>query len=138
MEGLSPEALVLQAFRRWFRFNLVGILGFVVQMVTLVLLLGLAVLPDLAALAVAVFIALSHNFLWHERVTWPDRPAEARLLRFARFQLSSGSFSLISNLGLTKVVMLLTGMPVVASNVLAVAGASLLNFALNDRVVFRG
>lgn len=128
---------MLQAFGRWFRFNLVGILGFLVQMVTLVLLLGLAVLPDLAALALAVFVALSHNFLWHERVTWPDRPPEERLARFARFQLSSGSLSLLSNLGLTKAVMLLTGMPVVASNVLAVASASFLNFAFNDRVVFR-
>jgi putative flippase GtrA len=130
--------LVLQAFRRWFRFNLVGILGFLVQMITLVLLLGMTGLPELVALGLAVFVALSHNFLWHERVTWPDRPAEARLARFARFQLSSGSFSLLSNLGLTKMVMLLTGMPVVASNVLAVASASLLNFALNDRLVFKG
>lgn len=129
---------MLQAFRRWFRFNLVGILGFLVQMSTLVLLLGVTGLPELAALALAVFVALSHNFLWHERVTWPDRPGEARLARFARFQLSSGSLSLLSNLGLTKVVMLLTGMPVVASNVLAVASASLLNFALNDRLVFKG
>jgi putative flippase GtrA len=132
------EGLVLQAFRRWFRFNLVGILGFLVQMITLVLLLGMTGLPELAALGLAVFVALSHNFLWHERVTWPDRPAETRLARFARFQLSSGSFSLLSNLGLTKMVMLLTGMPVVASNVLAVASASLVNFALNDRVVFKG
>lgn len=129
---------MLQAFRRWFRFNLVGILGFLVQMITLVLLLGMTGLPELAALGLAVFVALSHNFLWHERVTWPDRPAETRLARFARFQLSSGSFSLLSNLGLTKMVMLLTGMPVVASNVLAVASASLVNFALNDRVVFKG
>ena len=85
-----------------------------------------------------MLVALSHNFLWHERLTWPGRAAKDRFSRFAWFQLSTGTFSLLSNLGLTKIVMLATGLPVVAANVLAVASASLVNFVLNDRVVFRG
>jgi putative flippase GtrA len=129
--------LVLQAVTRWLRYNLVGMMGFAVQTLTLTLLLGWTGLPDLAALALAVVVALSHNFFWHERVTWPDRPREERFVRFARFQLSTGTLSLLSNLGLTKVVMLATGMPVLASNLLAVASASFVQFLFNDRVVFK-
>jgi putative flippase GtrA len=128
---------VLQAVTRWFRYNLVGMMGFAVQTLTLTFLLGWTGLPDLAALALAVVVALSHNFFWHERVTWPDRPREERFVRFARFQLSTGALSILSNLGLTKIVMLATGMPVIASNVLAVASASFLQFLFNDRVVFK-
>lgn len=128
---------MLQAATRWFRYNLVGIMGFAVQTLTLTFLLEWTGLPDLAALALAVAVALSHNFFWHERVTWPDRPREERFVRFARFQLSTGTLSLLSNLGLTKIVMLLTGMPIVASNVLAVASASFVQFLFNDKVVFR-
>lgn len=128
---------ILVALRRYFRFNLVGMLGFAVQTLTLTALLGWTGLPDIVALGVAVLVALSHNFLWHEHVTWPGRPREERLARFARFHLSTGSLSLLSNLGLTKLVMVLTGLPVVTSNVLAVASASLLNYLFNDRVVFR-
>lgn len=128
---------MLQAVTRWFRYNLVGIMGFAVQTLTLTLLLEWTGLPDLVGLALAVLVALSHNFFWHERVTWPGRPREERFVRFARFQLSTGTLSLLSNLGLTKVVMLATGMPILASNVLAVASASLVQFLFNDRVVFR-
>ena len=129
---------MLHAFKRWFRFNIVGIMGFAVQTTMLVLLIGWSGLPDLLALALAVLVALSHNFLWHERLTWPDRAPERRLARFAWFQLSTGSLSLLSNLGLTKMVMLATGLPLVTANVLAVASASMVNFLFNDRVVFRG
>lgn len=125
------------ALKRYFRFNLVGMLGFAVQTVTLTTLLGWTGVSDLVALTVAVLVALSHNFLWHEHVTWPGRPPEERLARFARFQMSTGSLSLLSNLGLTKLVMMMTGLPVVASNVLAVASASLINFVFNDKIVFR-
>ena len=128
---------MLHALIRWLRYNLVGMMGFAVQTATLVLLLGWTGLSDIVALGLAVLVAVSHNFYWHERVTWPDRPRDERLARWAWFQLSTGSLSLASNIGLTKLVMLATGLPVVASNVLAVASASLVNYLFNDRVVFK-
>lgn len=128
---------MLHALIRWLRYNVVGMMGFAVQTATLMILLGWTGLSDVTAVGLAVLVALSHNFFWHERVTWPDRPRDERLSRWAWFHLSTGSLSLASNIGLTKLVMLATGLPVVASNVLAVASASLVNYLFNDRVVFR-
>jgi len=126
---------VLQAVTRWIRYNLVGMMGFAVQTLTLTFLLAWTGLPDLAALALA-WSSPSPQLLWHERVTWPDRPRE---------DASSASHASSSRpapvdpleLGLTKIVMLLTGMPILASNVLAVASASFVQFLSNDRVVFK-
>jgi putative flippase GtrA len=61
---------------RWLKFNLVGTLGFAVQLGCLKLLLHFQ-MNYLAATALAVEIAVLHNFVWHERFTWKDRPGGA-------------------------------------------------------------
>jgi len=124
--------------RRWSRYNFVGIMGFLVQICTLTLLAHGLRLPDAAAVAIAVSVALAHNFLWHERWTWRGRPAQTtRLQRFAWFQLANGSLSLGSNLGLTLVIKAMAKLPLVTANVAAVAMASLVMFLVNDRLIFR-
>jgi putative flippase GtrA len=50
--------------------------------------------------------------------------------------VSTGVLSVITNVGATTLVMTLTGLPVVAANVLAVALASIVNFLVSDRLVF--
>jgi dolichol-phosphate mannosyltransferase len=125
------------ADRRWIRFNLVGIMGFLVQTTILSMLVRVAGMRTSAAVVVAVLAAVSHNFFWHERFTWPGLPKESRLKRWISFHLSTGIVSIVSNVGMTMAVMSLTGLPVVASNVIAVAIVSVANFWVNDRVVFR-
>ena len=58
---------------RWLKFNLVGGMGIVVQLLLLVGLKTGLHLHYLAATALAVEIAVVHNFLWHERFTWAER-----------------------------------------------------------------
>jgi len=122
---------------RWFRFNLVGVMGFVLQTATLSMLVRWAGLGTSAAVTVAVLAAVSHNFFWHEYFTWPGLPREARLKRWLSFHLSTGLISVVSNVGVTMAVMAVTGLSAVVANVLAVAIVSIANFWVNDRLVFR-
>jgi putative flippase GtrA len=121
---------------RWVRFNVVGLAGFVLQLVTLSLLVRCAGVTTSVAVTVAVLVAVSHNFLWHEHVTWPNQPRDGRLRRWLTFHVSTGALSVITNVGVTTLVMTLTGLPVIAANVVAVAMASIVNFLISDRLVF--
>ena len=89
------------------------------------------------AITIAVLAAVSHNFVWHERFTWPDLPREQRFKRWLSFHVSTGVISVLTNLGVTMLVMTATGLPVVPANVIAVAVASVANFWINDRLIFR-
>ena len=122
---------------RWMRFNIVGVVGFLLQSATLWLLVRWAGFTTGVAVTIAVMAAVSHNFVWHERVTWPDMPRERRLRRWLAFQASTGILSVLSNLGITMIVMTATGLTVVPANVIAVALASFGNFWINDRLIFR-
>jgi putative flippase GtrA len=123
---------------RWVKFNLVGGLGIAVQLGCLALLR--LWINYLAATALAVEIAVLHNFAWHERFTWKDRPSarRERLLRLARFQLGNGAVSLLGNVAL---MWLLVGRlhmkRIMVANGIAIAVCSFLNFALGEWFVFR-
>jgi putative flippase GtrA len=121
---------------RWVRFNVVGVAGLVLQIVTLSLLVRWAGLTTSVAVTVAVLVAVSHNFVWHEHFTWPNQPREGRLRRWLSFHVWTGALSVVTNVGVTTLVMTLTGLPVVAANVVAIALASIVNFLVSDRLVF--
>ena len=88
---------------RWLKFNLVGGIGIAVQLLVLILLKTGLHLNYLIATALAVETAVVHNFLWHERFTWPDR-AEGGLARFLKFNLTTGLFSIVGNLAVMKLL----------------------------------
>ena len=123
--------------RRWVRFNLVGVMGFALQTMTLWLLVRWAGASAGVAITIAVLAAVSHNFVWHERFTWRGLPRERRFERWLSFHLSTGTVSVLTNVGVTMIVMEATGFPVLPSNVIAVAIGSLANFWINDRLIFR-
>ena len=128
------------ALSRFVRFNLVGVAGFGVQLAVVFLLShvesGFSRTVQVAAVtALAVEAAILHNFVWHERWTWADRPAAGRdrLARLGAFHLTNGLVSIVGNVG---IVMLLAGLEPVAANAIAVATCSLVNFTAGDRFVF--
>jgi putative flippase GtrA len=130
---------------RWLKFNFVGGLGIGVQLGCLKLLAHFG-MNYLAATALAVEIAVLHNFAWHERFTWherfigKDRPggSRQRLMRLLRFHLGNGAVSIVGNVGL---MWLLVGRlhlrHLLAANGIAIAICSFLNFALGEWFVFR-
>lgn len=120
---------------RWLKFNAVGIAGAVVQLGMLALLTK-AEVQYLIATAIAVEVAVLHNYFWHLRWTWLDRPPASRVTALVRFNLANGAVSLVSNLVLMRVFTGWLGLPVIAANVLAIAITSVVNFFIGDRWVF--
>ncbi len=124
--------------RHFFRFNLVGALGILVQLGVLACLQH-AGLDYLLATVLAVEAAVLHNFLWHERYTWRDRVVLSRWESFARlvrFHLTNGAVSLAGNAILMRWLVGEMHLPVIPANLLAITACWLLNFFLSDRVVF--
>ena len=128
-----------RTFLRWVKFNAVGGIGIGVQLAALAIFRSWMKLDYLLATGLAVEIAVIHNFLWHARFTWVDRPASRRahsLLRLAKFNASNGAVSIAGNLVLMRLLVGEVKLNYVASNVVAIVICSLVNFVLSDRFVF--
>src|SRR5688572_16760609 len=123
---------------RFLRFNGVGGVGFALQLGMLTLLLSLGV-HYLVATALAVEAAVLHNFFWHERWTWRDRPTEGRgrLERLFRFHALNGLVSLVGNVLLMRLFVGTFDVSPIPANVVAVMACSLVNYFGSDRLVFR-
>jgi putative flippase GtrA len=124
---------------RWLKFSAVGWIGVGVQLVVLTLLAGHFELHYLAATALAVETAIVHNFFWHERWTWGDRGLRAtpgRWRRLARFNLTSGSISILGNVIFMSVFVGELGLHYVVGNLASIASCAILNFLVSDRLVF--
>jgi putative flippase GtrA len=98
---------------RWFVFNVVGVVGFGVQLGVLAFLLWAGV-PYLAATAVAVEAAVLHNF----------------------FHLLNGLVSLAGNLAIMRVLVGTLHVPELRANAVAVVACALVNYVAGDRAVF--
>jgi putative flippase GtrA len=123
---------------RFLKFNGVGIVGFALQLGLLALFLRLGA-HYLVATALAVELTILHNFFWHERWTWKDRPAGAAgpLRRLWRFHAANGLISLVGNLVLMRLFVGLLGVPPILANLFSVLTCALVNFTVSDRFVFR-
>ncbi len=94
----------------------------------------------LAATAIAVESTILHNFLWHETWTWRDRRAadwRRRWFRLLRFNTTTGGVSLLGNLLGMRVLVGWLGLPAASANLISVGLLGLINFLLNDRLVFQ-
>jgi putative flippase GtrA len=126
--------------RRWLKFNAVGAMGIGVQMIAVYLLGTILDANSLAATALAVEAAVLHNFVWHEHLTWSDRKATTRKRLFVRlmtFNATTGAVSIGGNLAIVWLLMSQAHVMLVAANLCAVAACSIVNFVVNDRIVFR-
>ena len=112
-------------------------MGTAVQLLTLAVLSAGLRRPAALTTTVAVAAAVVHNFIWHCRWTWHDRPLEGwEILRgFARFVMANGVVSLIGNVTIT-VVLTSVGWPMVLSNITAIAACGACNFFLADQLVW--
>jgi putative flippase GtrA len=122
--------------RRFFRFGAVGLGGVVVQSATLAMLLRATGIHYIAATALAVEAAILHNFAWHRRWTWADRPASRVVVTLLRFNATNGAVSLIGNVVLMFIFVGVLSFNAQIANLITIALCSLLNFALADRYVF--
>ena len=118
---------------RWWRFNLVGAMGVVVQLAALSLINRWAAGHYLYATVAATELALLHNFVWHLHYTWRDRRADSAILtQLVRFHLSNGIVSMAGNVVLMRLLVEEAHLPVIASNGIAILCCSMINFSLSD------
>jgi putative flippase GtrA len=93
----------------------------------------------LLATAMAVEVAVIHNFLWHQRFTWADRAATGMrdsLPALFRFHVSNGLISLVGNLLLMRLLVPEFRLPVLRANLATIAACFVANFLASDRWVF--
>jgi putative flippase GtrA len=129
----------LKPLFRWWKFNLVGAMGMVVQLTALAAISGLAAGHYLFASAAAVEFAVLHNFVWHLHFTWRDRRDESLLLsQLMRFNLSNGVVSLMGNLVLMRILIREARMPLLVANSIAILCCSVVNFCIGDSWAFAG
>jgi dolichol-phosphate mannosyltransferase len=123
---------------RWIKFNAVGAAGFIVQIGAVWLSVELGKMSYVVATLVATEIAVIHNFVWHVRWTWIDRPATSMRIcrRFAHFNLTNGAVSLAGNASLVALLSDWMMVPYVAANVAGIAVCCILNFLLSELFVF--
>ena len=122
--------------QRWAKFGAVGATGIIVQALMLVFFLQVVELHYLAATALAVEASVLHNFVWHKKWTWADRPQSCTALMLVRFNLTSGAMSLFGNIVLMFVFVSQVKISAYAANFITIAICSLINFTLSDRFVF--
>jgi putative flippase GtrA len=123
-------------WQRAARFYAVGAGGIVVQLAALAVFKSGLHLHYLVATALAVEAAVLHNYLWHERWTWSDRPARGRLARLVRFHAGNGLISIAANVALMRLFVGALHIPYLAANAASIAVCSLANYVVSDRLVF--
>ena len=124
----------------WFKFNLVGLLGVAVQLVMLKIFASYFGLNYLIATALAVETAVLHNFCWHKRWTWNDRPCQSAADSFQqwlRFNSTTGLISISGNLIFMKLLVGHSHLPLQLANLISISICSLCNFFISDNFVFR-
>jgi putative flippase GtrA len=136
----APRTRKISLLVRWLKFNAVGAVGICVQLFAVYVFGSVCALDSLWATALAVESAVLHNFFWHENFTWRDRPPISHrgvLLRLFGFNATTGAVSIAGNLLFVSLFMNQLHASLVTANLCAVAACSLINFIVNDRIVFR-
>lgn len=122
--------------RRWFRFYAVGAAGILVQAGVFAALMPLLDAHYLVATGIAVEAAVLHNFFWHQRWTWADRPDSGSMRRLLRFNFTTGLTSIVANVILMRILVGLFHLDPLSANLLTIAACSVINFVISDQLVF--
>lgn len=135
-----PATTMLTTVKRWIRFNAIGMMGTGVQLLLIFFLRSLFQLNYLVATLIGVQCSLIHNFFWHQRWTWKNSISigrKASFQRFLRFNSTSGTISMMGNLGFTSILVQAVHLPYLVCNILAIGGCNILNFFLANNFAFQ-
>ena len=126
--------------RQWLKFNAVGAMGILVQLIILTIMTHLARINYLVSTMLGVEAAVIHNFVWHERWTWAHRAqggTKEMLQRLMKFNFTTGAFSILGNLFFMRIFVGSLRMAVLPANLLTIGACNFLNFAVSELFVFR-
>jgi putative flippase GtrA len=130
-----PELL-----KKWMRFNAIGTMGVCVQVAFLFVLKTFLHLNYLLATLFAVQFALIHNFFWHLRWTWKETAGGTKwqaFRRFVKYNSSTGTLSILGNLGFTSLFVQMVHLPYLICNLMAIGACNIANFLLARNFVFK-
>ncbi len=122
----------MNSWRRFVRFNAVGLVGAGVQLGTLAALIHVAGIGYRIATPIALGLTLVHNFAWHARWTWSDRRFSPRgyAQAFLKFVSGNGGVSAAGMVVLMPLLVEVAGVQPVAANCLTIAICGLVNYWL--------
>jgi putative flippase GtrA len=151
---------------RFLRFNLVAAAGIVVRLAVAALLVDVMKLHYLVGTVLAIEASVLNNFYLNERWTFAQRQApnvqgpppnaqrprpnvqgptpsvgcldSSLLFRCLAFHAGNGLVSVVGSLALMPFLVRGLGLHYLVANVVSLFATGLLNFALSDRLVFRG
>lgn len=138
-ETAPRESLKLLGWH-WLKFNAVGAVGMALQTLILEMLSTWFGLRSSIAMVIAVELAVIHNFFWHEKWTWSDRPSLSwsdRSIRFINFNLTNGVVSILGAIVFMELLHERLGLPIQLVNLISIVACSLINFLLSNSLVFR-
>jgi putative flippase GtrA len=126
--------------KRAAKFQVVGLLGLAVQLAALWVIKGKLHLQTAVATALAVELAILHNFAWHERWTWKSergkRTAREVWKMLVKFHMGAGGVSLVTSTVLTPLLSDVLKIHYLTANIIAVGAAAVVNFLINHHWVF--
>lgn len=129
----SPEE------RRFYVFCFVGALGVIVNLIAMsILLYGFHVRPATLSSIIASIIAMCHNFLWNDKVTWKAHAHPVRwrrMLQMPMFMAVSGVGIVITALFVRLFVVL--GWEELLGQCLGIVVATVWSFSANKRFTWR-
>jgi len=129
----SPEE------RRFYVFCFVGALGVIVNLIAMgILLYGFHVRPATLSSIIASVIAMCHNFLWNDKVTWKSHAHPVRwrrMLQMPTFMAVSGVGIVITALFVRLFVVL--GWEELLGQCLGIVVATAWSFSANSRLTWR-
>jgi putative flippase GtrA len=141
MEFFRMDMPGKSAIVRWLKFNAVGAMGIVIQLLALALLLRVLGFHYLWTTVLAVETAVVHNFFWHWGWTWADR-RRGGLVDMAttlfRFNLSNGIISLFGTVFCTGIFTGIFKVNPLVANVLSLGPCCVVNYLVSDRLIFMG
>jgi dolichol-phosphate mannosyltransferase len=131
---------MLNTIKKWLRFNTIGIMGTGLQLLLIFFLRTFFQLNYLLATLIAVQCSLIHNFFWHQRWTWKNSVTHGKresFQRFLKFNSTTGTISMMGNLGFTSILVQAVHLPYLVCNILAIGGCNVLNFVLANNFAFQ-
>lgn len=133
---------------RFLKFSGTGVIGTIVDTLVLLLLSDLVfsngywgeyiISPIISfQCAIAVNFIISYFYVWKDRTRESGRGTVKRFFRlYLKYNLS-GSAVFLTRLGILLLIEKFTGLDVVICNLLAMCFSGLLNFTINNMVIFK-
>jgi putative flippase GtrA len=130
---------------RFFRFNVVAVLGIGVRLLVAWALVNGLGIHYLVGATLAIEASILHNFFWHLHWTWrgsaqptgSPSPINHVFFRCVAFHAGNGLVSFLGAMVLMPMLVGSLGLHHLVANFITVCLTGLLNYFLGDRLIFR-